>query len=57
MTDYDKELIAKAEKTNCVDWYLIEAMMKQAETPEAAEELRLIRNRKYHMEEYGAGLL
>ena len=57
MTDKDKELISEAEKMNCIYWARIEAMSEQADTPEAAKELRQLANRKYHIEEYHSGLI
>lgn len=57
MTDKDKQLIAEAEKKNCIDWPLIDLMAQKADTPEAARELSRIASRKYHMEEYQASNL
>ena len=56
MSEKDKDLIAKARATNCIDWSSIDELIEQAESPEAKEHLRVIRNSKYHMEEYKSGL-
>ena len=56
MSEKDKQLIAKANSLNCIDWSLIEGLIEQAETEEAKERLRTIRNDKYHLEEYKCGL-
>lgn len=56
MSEKDKDLIAKARATNCIDWSSIDELIEQAESPEAKERLRVIRNHKYHLEEYKCGL-
>lgn len=57
MSEKDKKLIAKANSLNCIDWSMIDGFIEQAETEEAKERLRTIRNYKYHLEEYKAGIL
>lgn len=57
MSEKDKQLIAKANSLNCIDWSLIDGLIEQAETEEAKEKLRTIRNYKYHLEEFKAGIL
>lgn len=57
MSDKDKKLIAQARATNCIFWSSIDELIEQAESPEAKEQLRVIRNSKYHIEEYKSGLL
>jgi len=57
MTDKDKELIRKARATYCTQWYMVEAMIEEADTKEAKEELRRIAIHKYHREEALAGCL
>lgn len=56
MSEKDKQLIAKANSLNCIDWSMIDGFIEQAETEEAKEKLRTIRNYKYHLEEYKCGL-
>lgn len=56
MSEKDKELIKQAWAISCFDWYEIDGLIEQAESPEAKEELRTVRNHKYHMEEYKSGL-
>lgn len=57
MTEKDKELIRKAWKTHYTLWYMVEAMIEEADTPEAKEKLRTISCHKYHMEEASAGCI
>ena len=57
MTEKDKILVEKASKLAYVDHYMIDNMMKEAETPEAKDKLRDIQRILYHKEEYFAGLL
>lgn len=56
MSEKDIDLILKARATNSKDWSIIDELIEQAESPEAKEHLRVIRNSKYHMEEYKSGL-
>lgn len=57
MSDKDRILIEKAWNTHCSDWNSISSLINQAESKEAKERLRVIRNYKYHMDEYECGLL
>lgn len=57
MSEKEKQLIAKANSLNCIDWSLIDGLIEQAETEEAKERLKTIRSYKYHLEEYKAGIL
>lgn len=57
MTENDRELIRKAWDINCIYWSTIDELMEQADTPEAKEQLRVIRSFKYHMEEASCGTL
>lgn len=57
MSDKDKKLIEQARATNCIFWSSINELIEQAESPEDKEQLRVIRNSKYHIEEYKSGLL
>lgn len=56
MSEKDKALIEKAWKISCFEWNEIDSLIEQAESPEAKEELKVIRNHKYHLEEYKCGL-
>ena len=56
MNEKDKGLIDKALGINCYNWSEIDNLIEQAESPEAKERLRVIRNCKYHEEEYKCGL-
>lgn len=56
MSKKDKSLIDRAWKISCYDWSEIDNLIEQAESPEAKEKLRVIRNHKYHLEEYNSGL-
>lgn len=56
MSEKDKALIDRAWKISCFDWGEIDNLIEQAESPEAKERLRVIRNCKYHEEEYKCGL-
>lgn len=51
MTPSDLKLIEKARMVSCYDFGEIDNLIALAESDEAKEQLRLIRNRKYHMEE------
>lgn len=51
MSDRDKKMIDEACGIDCIKWYEIDTLIEQAESPEAKEELRIIRNHKYHLEE------
>ena len=57
MTKNDKELIAQAEATGYTEWFDIDDLMKKADSDEARERMRVIRTKKFHEEEYHAGLL
>lgn len=52
MTANDINLISEANKLNCIHWGTAEAMIAQADTAEAKEELRWISRRLYRTEEY-----
>lgn len=56
MSDKDKALIDRAWKISCFSWGEIDNLIEQAESPETKERLRVIRNNKYHLEEYKCGL-
>lgn len=56
MSEKDKALIEKAWKISCFNWVEIDNFIEQSESPEAKEELKVIRNYKYHLEEYKCGL-
>lgn len=56
MNEKDKALIDKAWGISCYNWSEIDNLIEQAESPEAKERLRVIRNHKYHLEEYKSGL-
>lgn len=56
MSEKDKILINQAWKISCFNWSEIDNLIEQAESPEAKEKLRVIRNYKYHLEEYKCGL-
>lgn len=55
MSDKDKALIDKAYTIPAWEWDSISKLIEQAESPRAKEELRIIRNRKYHIEECRCG--
>jgi len=57
MTENDKKLIAKANKTSYIDWYLVDKMREQADSEEAKRILADISKHLYHREEASAGLL
>ena len=52
MSEKDKALIDRAWKISCFNWSEIDNLIEQAESPEAKERLRVIRNYKYHLEEF-----
>lgn len=52
MSEKDKMLVEKARNISCFDWSEIDNLIEQAESQEAKENLRVIRNMKYHLEEY-----
>lgn len=56
MSEKDKSLIDRAWKISCYNHYEIDNLIEQAESAEAKERLRTIRNYKYHLEEYKCGL-
>lgn len=56
MSEKDKALIDRAWKISCFNWFEIDNLIEQAESPEAKERLRVIQNHKYHLEEYKCGL-
>lgn len=56
MSNNDMQLINQAWDINPMRWYDIDALIDKAESAEAKEELRSIRNYKYHIEEYKSGL-
>jgi len=51
LSKHDKDLIDKARRLNCIHHYEAEAMSKEAESKEAAEELKSIARSLYHKEE------
>lgn len=51
MSDRDIKMIDEAWGIDCIKWYEIDTLIEQAESPEAKEKLRIIRNHKYHLEE------
>lgn len=55
MSDKDKALIDKAYTIPAWEWDSISKLIEQAESPRAKEELRIIKNRKYHIEECRCG--
>lgn len=55
MSDKDKELVNKAYATN--DWGEADNLMNEAESAEAKNTIRCIRNYLYHKEEYFGGVL
>ena len=57
MTDHDRQLIAQAEALSYSMWPQIDDMAGQADSDEAREQLHDIAVRKYHYEEYSAGIL
>lgn len=54
LTEKDLKLIEEANKISYTRWDLINE--DKADTPEGREELHRIKMRKYHTEEYYAGL-
>lgn len=56
MSDKDKALIDRGWKISCFNWGEIDNLIEQAESPEAKERLRVVRNHKYHEEEYKCSL-
>lgn len=56
MSEKDRALIDQAREISCFNWFEIDNLIEQAESPEAKERLRVIRNNKYHLEEYKCGL-
>ena len=57
MTDKDKTLIDEAQELSCWDCGKIDALIEQADTDAARLVLEKIERRKYHMQEYKAGIL
>lgn len=57
MTVGDYALIMEAEKMHYTDWDLVDKMIDKAESDEAKEKLRGIRNYLYHREEFACGNL
>ena len=55
MTKKDLQLIQEAEKES--DWMLIGDLALKADTQEAKSMIHRIEVRKYHNEEYSAGIL
>ena len=53
----DKELIEEADRLDPIDWGCVSKLIKKADSEEAKNVLRRIRNTLYHREEYSAGLL
>lgn len=53
----DEELIKQAERIHYTCWSGIEALMEQTDNPETKRRLKAIMVRKYHEEEYSAGIL
>lgn len=56
MNEKDNMLIKRAWEISCYNWSEIDSFIDQAESQEAKEKLRVIRNIKYHTEEYISGL-
>lgn len=56
MSEKDRALIDQAREISCFNWFEIDNLIEQAESPEAKERLRVIQNHKYHLEEYKCGL-
>lgn len=52
MTANDLALISEANKLNCIHWGKADAMISQADTDEAKNELRDISRRLYRKEEF-----
>lgn len=57
MTENDKALIEQAVRVHYTNWYMVEALVEQAETPEAKARLRSIAVDKYHREEAASGCI
>ena len=57
MTEKDKQLIEKANKLSCIDWWIVKEMEEQADSKKTKEILHNIVTRLHHTEEYIAGLL
>lgn len=57
MTDNDKHLIDLANATPYTEWASIDKLKEQCDTVEAYDMLHRIQGRKYHDEEWSAGLL
>lgn len=57
MTDNDKHLIDLANATPYTEWASIDKLKEQCDTVEAYDTLHRIQGRKYHDEEWSAGLL
>lgn len=57
MTEKDKELIARAERTPYARWSDVLDYIEQADTEEAKIQLDKIASRLSHLEEYFAGCL
>ena len=57
LTTKDWQLVEKAESTHPSDFFNILQMIEEAESDRAKELLRNIKNRKYHLDEAGCGLM
>lgn len=53
----DEELIEQADRIHYTRWGEIEALMEKTDNPETKRRLKAIMVRKYHEEEYSAGIL
>lgn len=51
MTKHDEELIQQANELNCMDWDIAAEMAEQADTQQAASELKAIALELYLREE------
>jgi hypothetical protein len=51
MTDKDLKLMQKAKGISCIDWQLIENMVREADTAECRKHLHDLATRMHHKEE------
>ena len=54
--EIDKQLIDQTKDLIPSDWVIIDDLMEKALLDETKEDLRIIRNKLFHKEEYQAGL-
>lgn len=57
MDNHDKQLISQAQRTHCTCWFHIIDLIPRAHADDTKDELRRIKNAKYHEEEYYANSL